>query len=131
MSLTTRILAILLALATAAGGLALRYGRHEATRATQAEQRLALAIQAQEELKAALAAQERGLAALRQERQAQETRLRLADQAGGKARQAGEARAQAVLLAPAPEVRDGDARDLVHWAAAQAQGLNRRLEVPR
>lgn len=131
MSLTTRTLALLLLLATIAASLAVGYGRREAARARRAEQGLAVALQAQAGLKAALEAQERGLAALRQDRQAQEARLRLADQAGGQARQAGEARAQAVLLAPAPEVRDGDARDLIRWAATQAQDLNRRLEAPR
>lgn len=131
MSLTTRILAVLLALATAAAGLAARYGRHEATRAIQAEQRLALAVQAQGQLQAALEAEQRGMDALRSERQAQDARLRQAEAAAGQARREGEARVQALLLAPAPEVQGGDTRDLVRWASAQAQDLNHRLEGPR
>jgi Flp pilus assembly protein TadB len=135
MSLTTRILAILLALATTAAGLAIRYGRHESARATQAEQRLALAVQAQEQLQAALEASQRGQEALRGERQAQDTRLRQAEGAAAQARREGEARVQALLMAAPPEPQGGDTRDLVRWATAQAQGLNHRLEhrleVPR
>lgn len=131
MNFTTRILAILLALATAAGGLAIRYGRHEAARAVQTEQRLALSIQAQGQLKAALEAEQRGMEALRSERRAQEAQLRTADRTGAQTRHEGEARAQAVLLAPAPDVQNGDTRDLVRWATARAQDLNHRLEVPR
>lgn len=131
MSLTTRILAILLALATATAGLALRYGRHEAARAIQAEQHLALAVQAQGQLQAALEAEQRGMEALRGERRAQEAQLRSADRTGAQVRHEGEARTQAVLLAPAPDVQNGDTRDLVRWASAQAQDLNHRLEVPR
>lgn len=131
MSLTTRTLALLLLLATVAASLAVRYGRHEAARAIQAEQRLALAVQAQAGLQAALEAEQRGMEALRSERRAQEAQLRTADRTGGQLRHDGEARAQAVLLAPAPDVQNGDTRDLVRWASAQAQDLNRRLEVPR
>lgn len=127
MSLLTRVLAILLALASLAGGLALRYGRHEAARALQAEQRLAMAIEAQAGLQVALETQQHGMAALRSERQAQESRLRTADHAGAQARRAGEARTQAVLMAPAPE----DPQSLVRWAAAQTQSLNHRLESPQ
>lgn len=131
MSLATRILAILLALATAAAGLALQYGRHEAARAIQAEQRLALAIQAQGQLKATLEAEQRGLEALRGERQAQAAQVRQAEAAAAQARRAGEARVQALLMASAPEPKGDDNRDLVHWAAAQTRDLSRRLEVPR
>lgn len=131
MSLTTRILAILLALATAAAGMALRYGRHEAARATQAEQSLALAVQAQGQLKAALEAEQRDLEALRGERQAQDTRLRQAESTAAQARREGEARVQALLMASAPEPKGDDTRDLVRWASTQVRDLNHRLEVPR
>lgn len=131
MSLMTRILALLLALATAAGGLALRYGRHEAARAIQAEQRLALALQAQAQLQAALEAEQRGLEALRSERQAQDARLRGAEAAAAQARREGEARVQALLMAPLPEPKGEDTRDQVRWAAARAQDLDRRMEAPR
>ncbi len=130
MSLTTRTLALLLLLATVAAGLAFLYGRHEAARAVQAEQRLALAVQAQGQLTAALETEQRGIEALRGERRAQEAQLRTADRSGAQTRHEGEARAQAVLLAPAPEVQHGNTRDLVRWASTQAQDLNRRLEVP-
>ncbi len=131
MSLTTRILAILLLLATVATGLAVRYGRQESARAIQAEQHLALAVQAQEQLGAALEASQRGLEAIQHERLAQEATTRAAARTGGQIRHEGEARSQAVLLAPAPDVKAGDTRDLVRWASAQAQALNRRLEVPQ
>lgn len=131
MSLLTRILAILLAFVTLGGGLAVGYGRREAARAVRAEQRLALADQAAANLKAALEGEQRGMEALRKERQAQEAQLRAADRSAAQARREGDARAQAVLLAPTPDVQAGDTRDLVRWASAQAQDLNRRMEGPR
>jgi len=131
MSLLTRVLAILLAIVTIGGGLALGYGRREAERAIQAEQRLVLANQAAANLKSALEAEQRGMEALREERRVQEAQLRAAASSAAQVRREGDARAHAVLLAPAPEVQAGDTRDLVRWAAIQARDLNRRLEVPR
>lgn len=132
MSPTTRTLALLLLLATVSAGLAVGYGRREAARAIQAEQRLALSNQAQVELRAALEAQQRGLEALQAERQAQAARLRGAEAAAAQARREGEARVQALLMASAPEPQGNDTRDLVRWATTQAQDLSRRLdEVPR
>lgn len=131
MSPTTRTLALLLQLAMVVAVLAVLYGRREASRAIRAEQRLALANQAAANLKAALEAEQRGMEVLRKERQAQEAQLRAADRSAAQARREGDARAQAVLLAPAPDVQAGDTRDLVRWASAQAQDLNRRMEGPR
>ena len=99
--------------------------RHEARRANQAVTALAVSEQANATLKAQVAADQKGMEEERQERTAQEGRLRLASQEAGQLRRAGEARAQQILQAVTPQ----DQGELIRWAVGQAQDLNQRLEA--
>jgi len=122
----TRALIIVAALlALLSGGLGI-YGRHQALRANQAERALALSDQARAELAAELKVQAAAVDELRAAGEIQARRLREAGDEAGKIRREGEARVQHLLMAPAPQ----DPQELATWAAAQAQDLNRRLEVP-
>ena len=100
--------------------------RHEARRANQAVTALAVSEQANATLKAQVAADQKGMEEERQERTAQEGRLRLASQ------EAGQLRRRWRSASPAdPPGRDapGSGRVDPLGGRPQAQDLNQRLEA--